>query len=354
MQVPRERVAIRQAAERLAEILGAPGLAENARFRVRASGNRMWDTGFRVRGHCFVLEWKRSGSVSMVAGAIHQLSMARSSFSREVIPLLAVPHMGEAAQELCARTDLAWLDLSGNARIVTSGIFYQNLGNPNLFRRPGRPESAFGPRGSRVARFLLMEPSRTLRQREIASRSDLSEGHVSRVVRKLIETGLVERNEDGIRVADRGALLDAWREDYRFDRHHVIRGHISTRDGESLTRSIAEALDRAGSAYAVTALAAAWLWTRHAGFRLSTVYLASPPSTTAKRDLGFREEARGANTWLVVPNDDGVFDGAEPVDGVRCVHPMQAYLDLKDHPERAAEAAAELRGRLLVRGNDDI
>lgn len=155
-------------------------------------------------------------------------------------------------------------------------------------------------------------------------------------------------------VADRGALLDAWREDYRFDRHQVIRGHISTRDGESLTRAIADALDRTGSAYAATALPAAWLWTRYAGFRLSTVYLSRPPSPIVRRDLGFREEARGANTWFVVPNDDGVFDGAVPVDGIRCVHPVQAYLDLKDHPERAAEAAAALRSRLLSRARDDI
>ena len=280
--------------------------------------------------------------------------MFRSSFSREVIPLLAVPYMGEAAQELCARADVAWLDLSGNARIVVPGVFYQNLGNPSLFRRPGRPQSAFGPRGSRVARHLLIEPPRTLKQREIASGAGLSEGHVSRIVRKLLDAGLFERNEDGVCVIDRGALLDAWQEDYRFDRHQVIRGHISTRDGESLTRSIAETLERAGTAYAATALPAAWLWTRYAGFRLSAVYLSRPPSATVRRDLGFREEARGANTWLVVPNDDGVFDGAEPVDGIRCVHPVQAYLDLKDHPERAAEAAAELRSRLLLRRSDDI
>jgi hypothetical protein len=48
-----------------------------------------------------------------------------------------------------------------------------------------------------------------------------------------------------------------------------------------------------------------------------------------------------------VPNDEGVFDGAKFVDGIRCVHPVQAYLDLKDHPERSTEAAAELRRKIL-------
>jgi len=52
--------------------------------------------------------------------------------------------------------------------------------------------------------------------------------------------------------------------------------------------------------------------------------------------------------WLVVPNDTGVFQGAVEKDGIRCVHPAQVYVDLKDHPERAAEAADRLRAELLT------
>lgn len=64
--------------------------------------------------------------------------------------------------------------------------------------------------------------------------------------------------------------------------------------------------------------------------------------------MGFREEARGANLWLVIPNDQGVFDGSDDISKIaHCVHPVQAYVDLKAHPERAQEAAAELRSRLL-------
>lgn len=352
VQIPYEPLAIRQATERLAEILDAPELVEVAEYQERAVDSLQCDAVLKARGHRFVLEWKRSGSVGAVRGAIGFLKMAQSSFSHPVVPLLAVPFMGEAGQELCARAEVAWLDLSGNARIIVPGIFYQNLGNPNRFRRPGRPETAFGRKGSRVARLLLMEPPTAASQRDIAFRAGLSEGQVSRVVHKLLEAGLVERGGGGVRVADWGMLLDAWREDYRFDRHSVIRGHISAADGMSLTRLVAEALDRTFSTYAVTALPAAWLWTRHAGFRLSTVYLDSPPSAAVREELGFREEPRGANTWLVVPNDDAVFAGAEPVDGVRCVHPVQAYLDLKDHPERAEEAASELRRTLLSWGDD--
>ena len=354
MQVPRESIAIRQAADRLAEILCVPELAEDTHTTVRGYDGRQWDAVFAARGFSFLVEWKRSSSLGHVAAAIRQLETAKRSLPHKVIPLLAVPYMGEAAQERCAQADLPWLDLSGNARIIAPGIFYQNLGNPNRFRRAGRPESAFGPRGSRITRRLLMEPGKVVRQRMLAASTGLDEGHTSRIVGKLLEAGLVNRGEGGINVAESHTLLNAWRDDYRFDRHHVIRGHIASRGGELLIQAISGTLSRIEEHYAATALPAAWLWTRHAGFRLSTVYLSNPPSATLKKELGFREEARGANTWLVVPNDEGVFDGVEVVDGIRCVHPVQAYLDLKNHPERATEAAEELLRQLLLGGSDDL
>lgn len=352
MQIPHAAVAARQAEERLTEIFGVSKLAEHTHVVERGDGGRQWDAVVGAGGLAFAVEWKRSGSPGHVATAIRQLERFKDRFRYEAIPVLAVPYMGEAAQELCAQAELSWLDLSGNARIVAPGIFYQNLGNPNRFRRAGRPESAFGAKGARITRRLLMEPDRAVKQRTLAFSTGLDEGHTSRIVGKLVEAGLVERGKDGIRVADSNALLAAWRDDYRFDRHHVIRGHIASRGGNQLIQATAAILSRREEPYAATALPAAWLWTRYAGFRLVTVYVSTLPSAGLKEELGFREEARGANIWLVVPNDGGVFDGAELVDGIRCVHPAQAYVDLKNHPERSKEAAEAIRRWLFLRGSD--
>lgn len=352
MSIPHESIAIQQATERLAEIFGVPELAVGAPIAVRCDDGRQWDAVVDASGLVFAVEWKRSGSPGHVANAIRQLEKSKERVRYGVIPVLAVPYMGEAAQELCAQAELCWLDLSGNARIIAPGIFYQNLGNPNRFRRAGWPESAFGTKGARITRRLLMKPDRPVKQRTLAFSTGLDEGHTSRIVGKLVEAGLVERGKDGVRVTDSNALLAAWRDDYRFDRHHVIRGHIASRGGEQLTQAIAAVLSRREEPYAATALPAAWLWTRYAGFRLSTVYVSTLPAAGLKEELGFREEDRGPNTWLVVPNDEGVFDGAELVDGIRCVHPVQAYVDLKNHPERSKEAAEEIRRRLFLRGSD--
>jgi Transcriptional regulator, AbiEi antitoxin, Type IV TA system len=106
-------------------------------------------------------------------------------------------------------------------------------------------------------------------------------------------------------------------------------------------------LNQAPAPYAATGLAAAWLWNHFAALRIVTLYLAQEPSPELLARLSFREEARGANVWLVVPDDPGVFQGSAAREGIRCVHPVQAYLDLHAHPERAEEAAATLRAREL-------
>ena len=349
MRVPTGHQTTRLATERLAEIFRATGQVVDPSFGIDF-GYKRWDAVVTAGGNTFVVECKSSGSLSQIAMAVHQLVQAHEHFPDPVIPLLAVPYMGESARAHCEQNGVAWLDLSGNARIVAPGIFYQDLGHPNRFRRPGRPESAFGPKGSRIARQLLMDPQTTVRQRSLAISTGLNEGHVSRVVGKLVDTGLVERGEEGIKVVDADLLLDAWREECRFDRHTVIPGHVAARSGVELVHSLAGTLDELEVPHAATGMSAAWLWTTYAGFRLATVYLADIPSAGLMADLGFREEPRGANTWLVMPNDEGVFHGASRVGDVRCVHPVQVYLDLKGHPERAQEAADELRSRLLSGG----
>ena len=218
MRVPTGHQTTRLATERLTEIFSAAGQVVDPSFGIDF-GYKRWDAVVTAGGNTFVVECKSSGSLSQIAMAVHQLVQAHEHFPDPVIPLLAVPYMGESARAHCKQNGVAWLDLSGNARIVAPGIFYQDLGHPNRFRRPGRPESAFGPKGSRITRQLLMDPETSVRQRALASSTGLNEGHVSRIVGKLVDTGLVERGDDGIRVVDADLLLDAWREESRFERH---------------------------------------------------------------------------------------------------------------------------------------
>jgi hypothetical protein len=159
---------------------------------------------------------------------------------------------------------------------------------------------------------------------------------------------LLERISDrAVRARDPKLLLRAWQAEYRFEKHEVRRGHVSARSGEELVDRVVRALGQHSAPYAMTGLAAAWRLAPFAAYRLVAVYIGERADESVLTSLNWREDAAGANLWLVRPNDAGVFQGASDVGGVQCVSAVQAYLDLQGMPERSDEAADHLRKELL-------
>ena len=306
------------------------------------------DLHVSAAGHVFVVEVLRAASPGvLVARAPHVVAAARRR-GRKVLPLLVVPFMSDVGRKVCEAASIHWFDLSGNAHIVAPGMRIIIDGRPNRFRRPGRPANIFAPKSARVVRWLLENDGRALMQREIARATDMTEGFVSRIAARLEDESYVLRGPNGaLRVKDPALLLDAWREAYRFDKHVILRGHVAARSGDALARLVSDTLVEGSVKHAATGLTAAWQMTHFAAFRIATFFITEAPSDELRERLGFREDERGANLWFVVPNDVGVFHGAETRGGLRCVHPVQAYIDLKAHPERATEAAEALRTELL-------
>jgi hypothetical protein len=329
-----------------AALLGVPDDEVEVRHEDAAGA----DLVLSAAGQTFVVEVLGSAAVGSVAARAERVVEVAKKLRRRVIPLVVVPFMSEAGRQACEAARVSWLDLSGNAHIIAPGFRVIVDGRPNRFRGPGRPASIFAPKSSRVVRWLLMHPHQAFTQREIARATDMTEGFVSRIAARLEHDSYVVRESGGaLRAKDPQLLLDAWRQEYQFGKHKLIQGHVAVRSGPALAGSVSDTLVAFGVEHAATGLLAAWQMTSFASFRIATFFLAVEPSQELIAKLRFRAEPRGANLWLVVPNDAGVFHGAEPCAGIRCVHPVQAYLDLKEHPERAAEAADRLRAELLER-----
>ena len=335
--------------ETLARLLGV----ELAELETHADDPSGADLIVAAVGQTFVVEVNKSTGAAPIAAASRKVRELAKRFRRRVVPLLAVPFMGEVGRRLCEEAGVGWMDLSGNARILAPGIRVIVDGRPNRFRSAGRPQNTFAPKSARVIRWLLIHASESLTQRQIARATDMTEGYVSRIVGRLDREGYLVREESGaVRPKDPALLLDAWREVYQFSKHTIHQGHVAARSGDALLQFVGDTLLEQGIEHAATGLAGAWALTRFAAFRIATLYLPTDPSPALLDRLGCREEPRGANLWLVVPNDAGVFQGAVEKDGVRCVHPVQVYLDLKEHPERAPEAAEHLRTELLTWRHD--
>jgi hypothetical protein len=335
--------------ERQAESLLRDWLSDGVKIGVPRAHDACADLVARFGDATLVVEVKRLAEPGWLRGAIDQVRTAARAVGRNAVPVLVVPFMSEGGRKLCEQSKVSWFDLSGNAHIEAPGLRIHVEGKPNLFKRRGRPSTVFAPKSSRIVRALLLEAGSAFSQRELAKKTGLDEGFTSRVVRKLQADQMVERGSDGtVRLVDPAAVLEAWRETYDFSKHHVVAGHATARSAEELLLSVGATLRARKLDYAATGLAAAWLLTQFTSFRLITIFVPEEPPPALLKSIGFRREERGANLWFTIPNDEGVFTGATDQHGVRCVHPVQGYLDLKGQPERAAEAAAELRKRLLT------
>lgn len=297
----------------------------------------------------FVVEWKTAATSAAISQAVQQARRVAEAIGREAVPIVAVPFMGDAGRTICAQSKMNWLDLCGNASIRAPGIVYVGEGRRNKYAKRGRPSSPFAPKSARIARWFLTNKHADIRQKDLASATGLGEGFVSRIISRLIDSELVIKTSDSkLRVTSRGRMLDAWREDYNFLANVIIRGYVAARSGELLLHEIRQAASDANVGLAFTGLAGAWLYDQFASFNIVTAYLKAPFEDKWLAPLSFRADERGANLWLVRPRDEGVFAGATEIEGSPVVHPVQVYLDLKGHPERAAEAADELRKRHLM------
>lgn len=286
----------------------------------------------------------RNDVISRLATAALRLDHAIGNRPR-ALPVVAVPYMGPKARAFLRDRGMSWMDLSGNADIRGHGIRVLVEGRPNRFVTPGRPSTVFSPKASRLSRVMLVEPERAWLQNELAAATDLSNGFVSKVIRRMEADHLVERDgESGrVRPASPDLLLDTWGQAHAFERQSIHRFHAIGRTGPAVLQTLGERLT--AIRWAATGLAAAWQQSHFADFRLATIYVSA--ALLRPESLGLRPVDRGENVWLVVPKDDGVFYGATELDGIPCVHPVQCYLDLLGHPERAREAAAELRAHHL-------
>jgi Transcriptional regulator, AbiEi antitoxin, Type IV TA system len=306
------------------------------------------DTGVDVvadaRGRRWFFQVKGSSRPGLVAVAAEQFAALGHLGG---IAVLVVPFMTAAGAKSAADRSLNWLDLSGNAHLRDGDDLYIHVeGRPNQYAPRGRPSSPFAPKSSRVTHAMLLEPGRWWRQKGLSEFADLDDGHVSRIVRRLGDDALLDRQGSEFRPRDPELLLDAWADDYRFDRHDIVVGH-ATGSGLDLARELHHRLDRAQIDHAFSGLAAAWTLNRFARFRLNTIYVHGDPRVAADA-VNLRRNERGANVQVVGPDDPGVFLGQSDRDDLPCVSPVQTYLDLGHLPERSDDAARQLRDDNLL------
>lgn len=259
--------------------------------------------------------------------------------------LLVAPRVSSRARQILDEAGISWIEPEGDCRIAIDGLFIERLGRELPRRMPGAPETRyvsdlFSGGALRVVRWLLIEPERSWTLADIADRTGLTLGFVSRTLKTLARDAYVERVRGATRLTDRDALLDAWAAtpappESAFE-------CVATVDGPEALLLMIRAFT-APRPYAVTAEAAAERLAPFARFSRVDMYVDDVAGWD--RALGLTSVPRGGNLVLIKPVDPGVFDGSFERDGVLLTSRPQLYVDLVRRGGAAAEAAAFMRER---------
>ena len=145
----------------------------------------------------------------------------------DVTPVVVAPFLTESTRARLRDSDVGYLDLTGNTRIVLPepGLFIETQGaaeDPNREERPAR--SLRGPKAGRVVRALI-ELKSPPGVRELAALTKIDAGYVSRVLSFLDSEALIKRVGRGhLASVDWPALLQRWAQEAPLD----VRGRLRT------------------------------------------------------------------------------------------------------------------------------
>ncbi|HNQ87873.1 MAG TPA: helix-turn-helix domain-containing protein [Verrucomicrobiota bacterium] len=258
--------------------------------------------------------------------------------------LLIAPSLSEVLVQHCRELDLSCADLNGRRWIRADRVVVDRRASEERRYRPRQTvPDVFQSKSSRVARALLSQPDRAWTQGELGERTGLSAGLVSRLVRHLVNEGLVAQDKRVLRLSRASALLDAWAAQDDWEKRTTVRQYSMLEpDVEVVARKLVRTWG-AGEALVFTQWFAANLRRPYTIPPLVSVYVARFPGEQIERELRARRVTDGGALRCVVPRDDGVFRETQRVGDFTLACDAQIYLDLLRAGLRGPEQAAALR-----------
>ncbi len=254
--------------------------------------------------------------------------------------IFIAPYISPETAIICSDAGIGYLDLAGNCLLSFETIFIHREGKANL-TRSRKLRSLYSRKAERILRVLLTESKQNWKTEALAKTAKVSYGQVAKVKNLLADREWLAPSENGIRLKDPSAVLDEWITQYRYKRNQVVE-YYAMADVVECEAKLAEACDRRKTRYALTAFSGAARLSPTVRYQRMTAYIDGDPNLLADA-LGWKLVTSGANVNLLVPYDEGVFFGAQEINGIQIASPVQIYLDLQDYRGRGQEAAQNIR-----------
>jgi len=290
----------------------------------------------------FTVEAKRTLLGRQLDEVLAQLSGAEGR------PVVAAPFLSPTLQGTLTDRGVSYADTTGNLRLIADepGLFVERRGaTKDPWPADDMLRSLRGRGASRALRALVdFRPPYGVR--ELAKRSSVPLGSLSRSLNLLDHEGLVSRGDRGEVVdLDWQRAIRRWAQDYEFARSNQVSYYLQARGLAALTGKLTEATWR----YALTGAAAAQRFAPIAPARQVALYV-EDVDRVAER-LRLRPADAGANVVLAEPFDPVVFDRTTVRDGLRVVAASQLAVDLLTGTGREPSEGTEFLA--WMRANED-
>lgn len=332
---------------RAASELGArlPGnWGTRVEFRPVAGGRRL-DALLEIhapdgtRG-ALLLEQKSRVKPRDVSRIADQLASDSRSYGRGgAAPVVVAPFLSPRTRERLEERGVGYVDLTGNIRVALDrpALFVRTSGAERDSRREERPARTLrGAKAGRVVRALcdFVPP---VGVRELAEKTGVTPGYVSRVFALLEKEDLIRREPRGpVNHVDWRDLIRRWTEDYSLFGSNRTGSYLEPRGLGSLLGKLPDS----GLRYVATGSLGSGGVTSVAPARLAVLFV--DDTEDAARLLGLSPAEAGANVILAEPFDPVVYERTREREGVACVAPSQNAADLLTSPGRGPDEAQEL------------
>jgi len=260
--------------------------------------------------------------------------------------LLICPHIADPLASDLRQQGIAHADLNGRLFILTGESVIDFRPGEIRYRSERKGPDPFSPKASRIVRSLLCRSLATVTQEELATRTGTSRALVSKVLGQLLDDELVRQVSTSApghpayyQLTNFDRLLDTWaKSDQWHERATVHEYSILSNKPEEIARKLTESVGTEPLAF--TQWFAAWNRRPYTTAPLVSCYV-------KKRQIleivPARRVKNGGNLWLIVPDDEGVWQDSQEANGFPLVSDVQIYLDLLQVGQRGPETAEELR-----------
>lgn len=190
--------------------------------------------------------------------------------------------------------------------------------------RPSRVSKVSHWKSWKITTELLRSGPTSIRQ--LAISTGVSYGWAHATVRHLVEMGVADRNDEGVRIIDMERLLDGVAWERPLSNLFVGKVQIEGIDHMEAAREIEDAMVEWGFDHAFTGFTAGGLYTGY-GQRFDSVYMYLDPEVVDEVEGSIASERGGIALMLYAP-DRNIWKDARVIEGITMASPSQALLDL--------------------------